>query len=68
MLLSIGYFVTRWPIPDLGKFLLINGTSFILIAVAYEFLIRRVNVLRVAFGIKPQAKEMIRVQPAWGRG
>jgi glucan biosynthesis protein C len=54
VLLAVGYFVTRWRIPDALKFLVISGGSFILIAVVYEFLIRRVDVLRVLFGMKPQ--------------
>ena len=66
VLLTIGYFVTRWPIPDLLKFVVISGSSFLLIAVVYEFLIRRINVLRVAFGMKPRAEQVVRVQPALG--
>jgi peptidoglycan/LPS O-acetylase OafA/YrhL len=65
VLLSVGYFVTRWPIPDLLKFLVISGSSFVLILVVYEFLIRRVNLLRVAFGMKPLAKQPVRVQPVY---
>jgi glucan biosynthesis protein C len=65
VLLSVGYFVTPWPIPDLLKFVVISSSSFLLIAVVYEFLIRRVNVLRVAFGMKPQAREQVSVQPAF---
>jgi glucan biosynthesis protein C len=66
VLLTVGYFVTRWPIPDLLKFVVISSSSFLLIAVVYEFMIRRVNVLRVAFGMKPRLKEVVRVQPALG--
>jgi len=67
VLLTVGYFVTRWPIPDLLKFVVISGSSFLIIAVVYEFLIRRINVLRVAFGMKPRPKQVVTVQPAWGR-
>ena len=66
VLLTIGYYVTRWPIPDLLKFVIISGGSFLYIAVAYEFVIRRVNLLRVAFGMKLQAKTLASVQPALG--
>jgi glucan biosynthesis protein C len=65
VLLSVGCFVTRWPIPDLLKFLVISGSSFILILAIYEFLIRCVDLLRVAFGMKPQAKQPARVQPVY---
>jgi glucan biosynthesis protein C len=57
VLLVIGYFVIRWHIPDLLKFVVISGSSFISIAVVYEFLIRRVNVLRFLFGVKPMAQD-----------
>ncbi len=56
VLLSIGYLVTRWPIPDLLKFVVISGSSFIVIMAVYEFLIRRINLLRVLFGMKPQTR------------
>jgi hypothetical protein len=56
VLLVIGYYVTRWHIPDLLKFVTISGSSFTLIVGVYEFLIRRVNVLRVLFGMKPTIK------------
>lgn len=54
VLLIIGYYVTRWQIPDLLKFVVISGSSFILIAIFYEFVIRRINVLRILFGMKPR--------------
>jgi hypothetical protein len=60
VLLVIGYFVTRWQIPDWLKSATISSTSFILIVAAYEFLIRRINVLRILFGMKPQAKRPIK--------
>lgn len=53
VLLCIGYYVTRWDIPDPAKFMLISLSSFAVIGVMYEFLIRRVIVLRVLFGMKP---------------
>lgn len=56
VLLCVGYFVTRWDIPDLAKFILISLSSFAAIGVMYEFLIRRVNLLRVLFGMKPRTQ------------
>ncbi|NTU82919.1 MAG: acyltransferase family protein [Chloroflexales bacterium] len=52
-LIVIGYFVVGWPIPDPLKFLVIAGGSFGLIMLTYEYLIRRVNVLRFLFGMRP---------------
>jgi len=52
VLLSVGYFVVQWPIPDLVKWLVIVPTSFVIIMGIYEYLVRRNNVLRFLFGMK----------------
>ncbi len=52
VLLTIGYFVVQWPIPDALKWLVIAGSSFATIMLLYEFLIRRFNLLRFLFGMK----------------
>jgi glucans biosynthesis protein C len=52
-LLVIGFFVVRWPIPDLFKWAFIFVASFASIMGLYELLIRRNNVLRFLFGMKP---------------
>jgi glucans biosynthesis protein C len=57
VLLTVGYFVVQWPIPDLLKWLIILVTSFTVIMVIYEFLIRRFNVMRFLFGMKPLRKQ-----------
>lgn len=59
VLLGVGYFVVRWPIPDLVKFVIIAASSFTVILVIYEFLIRRVNALRFLFGMKTLSKKPI---------
>lgn len=56
VLLCIGYFVTRWDIPDALKLVTISVSSFIIIVSFYEFLIRRINTLRFLFGMKQLAK------------
>jgi hypothetical protein len=53
VILGVGYFVMNMPIPDLAKFIINAVISFTIIAVVYEFLVRRVNVLRFLFGMKP---------------
>ncbi len=53
VLLSIGYFIVRTDLPDFVKFLVISASSFIVIVSLYHFLIRKVNALRVLFGMKP---------------
>jgi peptidoglycan/LPS O-acetylase OafA/YrhL len=52
VLLSVGYFVVQWLIPDLLKWAIILVVSFAIIMVLYEFLVRRFNVLRFLFGMK----------------
>jgi glucan biosynthesis protein C len=61
VLLGVGYFVTRLHIPDVVKFPVILLTSFIFIMVVYEFLIRRINVLRILFGMKASSRKQLPV-------
>lgn len=65
VLLSIGYFVVQWTIPDLAKWAIIFISSFITIMALYELVVRRVNALRFLFGMKSLNKgAMIRpVEP-----
>jgi glucans biosynthesis protein C len=59
VLLSVGYFVVQWPIPDLFKWAIILLASLAIIMVIYEFLIRRFNVMRFLFGMKPFSKQPV---------
>ena len=56
VLLCVGYFVVRWAIPDLAKWAIILVSSFVIIMTVYEFVVRRFNVMRVLFGIRPLSK------------
>ncbi len=51
VLLCVGYFVVRWAIPDLLKWLIIAFVSFVIVMGLYE-LVRRNNILRFVFGMK----------------
>jgi glucan biosynthesis protein C len=53
VLLCVGFFVTQWPIPDFLKAVIISASSLVIILGLYEFLIRRHNLLRFLFGMKP---------------
>ncbi len=57
VLLWVGFFVVSWAIPDLAKYLIIAVTSFATCVLLYEYLVRRVNVLRFLFGLKPLHRE-----------
>jgi hypothetical protein len=56
VLLVIGFFVVQWNMPDPVKWLIIAVFSFGTIIALYEVAIRRANVLRVLFGMKPERK------------
>ncbi len=53
VLLCAGYYILRWDIPDLLKWLLITPSSFIAIMMIYELVVRRINLMRTLFGMKP---------------
>ena len=52
ILLVSGYLILQWQIPDSAKWLCITLSSFAIILVLYEFVIRRFNGLRILFGLK----------------
>jgi hypothetical protein len=51
-LICIGFFVVLWPVPDLLKWAIIATSSFIVCIGIYEGFVRRVNILRLLFGMK----------------
>ena len=55
-LVFTGYYVVQWPMPDWLKWPVVLVISFCLIMACYEFVVRRVNVMRVLFGLKWQRK------------
>jgi glucans biosynthesis protein C len=68
VLIVVGYFVVRWPLPDAVKWLFIAPMSLIIIVALYELLVRRSNVLRFLFGMKLLLKATVprRVRHATG--
>jgi peptidoglycan/LPS O-acetylase OafA/YrhL len=59
VLLVIGYFVVRWAVPDLAKWMIITASSFVIIMALYQYAVRRVNILRFLFGMKSQSKPAV---------
>jgi peptidoglycan/LPS O-acetylase OafA/YrhL len=59
VILCVGWFVIRWNIGILPKFLIIAVTSFALIMILYELLVRRFNVVRFLFGMRPKKKPSV---------
>jgi hypothetical protein len=64
ILFVVGFYVLNGAVPDLAKLAIILISSFLVIMVLYEFLIRRINGLRVLFGMKPVYKEKVVQIPA----
>jgi hypothetical protein len=58
VILPLAFFVVQWAIPDLLKFLIILSVSFGVVMLLYEFLVRRLNLLRFLFGMKPLVKPL----------
>jgi hypothetical protein len=56
IILCVGWFVIRWNMGILSKYLIIAVVSFALIMVLYELLVRRFNVVRFFFGMRPKKK------------
>ena len=52
VIVTLGYFIVRWAIPDGLKFGIVLLASFVLVVATYEYLIRRNNALRFLFGMK----------------
>ena len=56
VILTLGYFVVDWVIPDGLKFAFILIASFLVTMGLYESLVRRNNLLRILFGMKPKER------------
>ena len=57
VIVVVGHFIIHWDIPVLLKVLLITFISFAAVAGLYWLVIRRVNFLRVIFGMKKVPRE-----------
>ena len=54
IILCVGWFVIPLGLGMLPKYLIIVVVSFILITALYELLVRRFNVVRFLFGMRPK--------------
>ncbi len=57
VLLTVGFWVVRWQAPDLLQWAVISAISLALCLAFYEFLIRRHNLLRFLFGMRPLPRQ-----------
>jgi len=56
IILIVGYFVIRWNVGLLPKFLIVTVISFSLILALYELLVRPFNIVRFFFGMRPRKR------------
>jgi peptidoglycan/LPS O-acetylase OafA/YrhL len=56
VLLALAFFVVRWAIPDALKFGVVLSGTFVTVMALYECGVRRSNLLRFLFGMKPRAR------------
>jgi peptidoglycan/LPS O-acetylase OafA/YrhL len=54
VILCVGWFVIGWNMGIFAKYTIIAVISFISIMILYEFLVRRFNVVRFSFGMRPK--------------
>lgn len=54
VILCVGWCVIRWDMGILLKLLIFSGVSFPLIMMLYEMLVRRFNIVRLFFGMRPK--------------
>lgn len=50
----VGFYIAEWHMSIIPKYLILATVSFIAIMTVYELLIRRINVVRFLFGLKPK--------------
>ncbi|MCP4021266.1 MAG: acyltransferase [Desulfobacteraceae bacterium] len=56
IILCVGWFVIRWDMGITLKFLITAGISFPLIIILYELFVRRFDIVRFFFGMRPKSK------------
>ena len=56
IILCVGWYVIRWDLGILFKLLIIAVVSFPLIMILYELFVRRFNIVRFFFGMRPKKK------------
>ncbi|MFN2272373.1 MAG: acyltransferase, partial [Anaerolineae bacterium] len=59
----VGYFVIQWPVGIAIKYLVINVVTILATYTVYEVLVKRTQVTRFLFGMKPKRREKKRGLP-----
>jgi glucan biosynthesis protein C len=63
IILCVGWYVIRWDTGLLIKLLIIAVVSFPLIMILYELFVRRFNIVRFFFGMRPKRKQLAATVP-----
>ena len=63
IILCVGWYVIRWDMGLLIKLLIIAAVSFPLIMILYELFVRRFNIVRFFFGMRPKKKPLATTVP-----
>ncbi len=67
VVVSLGFFVVQWAIPDPLKYMIILTGSFFVIMGLYEFGVRRWNLMRFLFGMKLKARPLPEAGPVFAQ-
>ncbi|HEY42228.1 MAG TPA: acyltransferase family protein [Dehalococcoidia bacterium] len=59
VIIIIAFFVVQWSFGVGVKYAIILASSFIVTVLAYDILVRRTNITRFLFGMKPQSKKKV---------
>jgi peptidoglycan/LPS O-acetylase OafA/YrhL len=52
IIVSLGYYVTQWPVPIWVKFSILITSTYAFVMVLYHYVIRRFKLFRVLYGVK----------------
>jgi glucan biosynthesis protein C len=63
VLVTIAFFVVQWGLGVAGKYAIIVALSFAGTVLVYDILVRRTNVTRFLFGMKPRPKKLREAAP-----
>jgi glucan biosynthesis protein C len=63
VIVIVGFYVVQWQAAVLLKFLVICIVSLVLTVLLYDLVVRRVNVIRFLFGMKPKIRRIKAAQP-----
>jgi len=67
IIMAIAFFVVQWSLGVAAKYAIIVALSFAGTVLAYDILVRRTNVTRLLFGMKPRPKtvrDSVPIRPA----